>query len=76
MNSFDNPKISAAASMPRTSYAHSVDVVALADVLGPSLSQRLESSALRPASAELGYGCVDWFIYGGESRVAPSQLIG
>lgn len=76
MNSFDHPKVSATASTPRTPNAQSADQSTLADVLGASLSQRFESSAPRAASAELGYGCVDWFIYGAETRSTPAPLIG
>ncbi|HEY7929360.1 MAG TPA: hypothetical protein VID71_05075 [Steroidobacteraceae bacterium] len=68
MTSPDNSKQSpAAASSPRVGFAQSSD---------SSLSQRLEASGLRDASTELDYGCVDWFIYGADARIAcgPASL--
>jgi hypothetical protein len=74
--SIDNPKHFNAAPTPRTAAASPIDLAALAEMIGPSLAQRFEAGALRNTSAELGYGCVDWFIYGAEARVAPAPLRG
>lgn len=74
MNSFDNSKQSTALlSTPRAALAPSNDLPALVAVLGSSLSRRFETSAREP-SAELGYGCVDWFIYGADSLVASASV--
>jgi hypothetical protein len=35
---------------------------------------RFEANELRDTSAELGYGCVDWFIYGADARIASAAL--
>ncbi|HLK70808.1 MAG TPA: hypothetical protein VKT19_02560 [Steroidobacteraceae bacterium] len=55
---------------PRAAAAASIDAAKLSDVRSASLSPRFEGKANREPSAELGYGCVDWFIYGADSRVA------
>jgi hypothetical protein len=74
MNSFDSSKFSAAGLMPRTPVAPTIDPPARPNEAEPSLAQRFES--VRHPSAELGYGCVDWFIYGAETRLASTQLSG
>jgi hypothetical protein len=64
MTSLDNSKQSTAAhSMPRATLSQPNDLPA---------RQRFEASSLRDTNAELGYGCVDWFIYGADARNAPA----
>ncbi|HWG76962.1 MAG TPA: hypothetical protein VN660_09235 [Steroidobacteraceae bacterium] len=63
----------AALSMSRAALAPSNDLSASA-VRGSSLSQRFETSARRETSPELGYGCVDWFIYGADTLAAPASV--
>ncbi|HTT05276.1 MAG TPA: hypothetical protein VMF64_08300 [Steroidobacteraceae bacterium] len=68
MIALDNSKQSTAApTSPRGAPAPCSDA---------PLGQHFEVSALRDASAELVYGCVDWFIYGAEARIggAPASL--
>jgi hypothetical protein len=75
MASVDNSNYSTAAlSKPLAVLAQPNDLPTLATVLGSSLGQRLDASGLRDASAELGYGCVDWFIYGADVRIAPASV--
>jgi hypothetical protein len=74
MTSSDNSKQSIAALVtPRAALASTNDLPALAAVLGSSLSQRFEASA-RETDAELGYGCVDWFIYGADTLAASASV--
>jgi len=77
MTSLDHSKHSAAApSTARPAAAQPGDLPALAAALSASLGQRFEAGAARRASAELDYGCVDWFIYGADARVGPASLTG
>ncbi|HEX4050258.1 MAG TPA: hypothetical protein VHY19_05220 [Steroidobacteraceae bacterium] len=63
MSSLDSSKHSTATlSMPRVAQPNDL----------PTL--RFEANELRDTSAELGYGCVDWFIYGADARIASAAL--
>ena len=65
MTSSDNPEQSTAAlSTPRTAFAPPNDLPALASML----------TSARETSAELAYGCVDWFIYGADTLVASASV--
>jgi hypothetical protein len=70
MTSLDRSKQSTA--------AHSSPRAALAQPNDQAAHQRFEASARRDASAELGYGCVDWFIYSADARIAcgPAPVTG
>ncbi len=75
MTSPQNPIHSPAApATPHTAVARAPDLYALAGVLGPSVSRRFDACAVRDAPSELGYGCVDWFIYGTDARVASAPI--
>lgn len=67
------------ASMPATRAA--ANLTAEIQYLGPDLHDTLIASdgtrtpcSSRDASSELGYGCVDWFIYVADSGSAATQL--
>ena len=65
MSSFDNSKQSTAdLSTPRAVSAPSNDLPALAAVL----------ASARETSTELGYGCVDWFIYAADTLAASASV--
>jgi len=49
---------------------------ALSEALTASLNRRLDACATREPAVELGYGCVDWFIYGTDGRVSAVPLGG
>lgn len=59
-------------SLPRAALSPSNDPSAPAAVRGSSLSQRFEASVRREPSAELDYGCVDWFIYSADAPASVS----
>ncbi len=39
-------------------------------------SRAVGAGAARDATAELGYGCVDWFIYATDARLTSSPISG